>query len=73
MNKDRLLQIAAMIENSDPGKAAEIRKAVADFEGGRREGLNISVGIRYRLEKFDGEFVPGKTPVETIEGADILS
>ncbi len=53
-----------------PEKAAEIDRLVAECEAGKRDRVNVSVGIRYRLEKFDGEIVPGKQPCEVIEGHD---
>lgn len=73
MNRAALEQVASMIEATEPEKAAAIRQQLADLDRGRREGLNISIGITYKLQKFDGEFVPGKQPVEIIEGADVLS
>jgi len=51
-----------------PEKAAEIDKAVIEAQSGQRESLKISVGVKYRLEKFDGDYVPGKPPIEVLEG-----
>lgn len=51
-----------------PDKAAEIDRAIEDLIAGRRDGLKVDVGIKYRLEKFDGEYEAGKVPVEVIEG-----
>ena len=61
-------QIAHEIRNVWPEKAAEIDKIVAEAEGGQRESLSISVGVKYRLEKFEGNYQPGMTPIEIIEG-----
>ncbi|CDX26658.1 hypothetical protein MPL3356_60485 [Mesorhizobium plurifarium] len=72
MDRTDLERIAALIELSDPQKAAEIRARLAEADDGRREGLNISVGIAWRLQKFDGEFATNKRPVEVIEGVDTL-
>ncbi|WP_192246060.1 hypothetical protein [Mesorhizobium silamurunense] len=72
MNRSDLEKIAVLIEASDPEKAAEIRRRIAEVDAGRREGLNISVSIAWRLQKFDGEFATDKRPVEVIEGVDTL-
>jgi hypothetical protein len=61
-------QIAHEIRNVWPEKAAEIDRAIADAESGHRESLKIDVSIKYRLEKFEGEYEPGMTPIEIIEG-----
>jgi hypothetical protein len=66
----RLEQIAAMIESTDPLKAAELRRLAQEQMS---EGLKVSVGINWQLQKFDGDYSPDKMPVETLEGTDILS
>lgn len=54
-----------------PDKARAIDALVAAAHGaGKKDGLNIIVGISYKLEKFDGDLEPGKKPVEVIEGKD---
>jgi hypothetical protein len=63
-------QIAHELRHVWPEKAAEIDKLIAEAEGGRRESLSVSVGVKYRLEKYDGDFQPGMTPFEVIEGED---
>lgn len=64
----RAKQIADEIRPFWPEKAAEIDAAIIAAQSGHRDGLKINVGIKYRVEKYDGEFAPGKTPIETIEG-----
>lgn len=51
-----------------PERAAAIDARIADVESGKRDAMNLEVGITYRLEKFEGDIVPGKQPYETIEG-----
>lgn len=51
-----------------PEKAAEIDRAIADAESGKRDGVSVDVGVRFKLEKFAGEIAPGKLPYEVIEG-----
>jgi len=51
-----------------PAKAAEIDKAVQDLLDGNRDSLKVSAKITFKLEKFDGEYSPDKTPIEVIEG-----
>jgi hypothetical protein len=53
-----------------PGKAAEIETILARTDTARRGDIKIDVKIKYRLEKFDGDYEPGKQPFEVIEGAD---
>ncbi|MBX6392550.1 MAG: hypothetical protein IRY96_03680 [Burkholderiales bacterium] len=48
-----------------PEKAAEIDRAIA---GAQCDAVPVSVSISYRLEKFDGDYEPGKAPIEIIEG-----
>lgn len=51
-----------------PAQAGEIDAAIAEFEGGKRDGLSVTTSVRFKLEKFDGEIEPGKQPYEVIEG-----
>lgn len=54
-----------------PAKADEVERMLAaepDLE--RRAAIKINVSIKARLDKFDGEYEPGKRPVETIEIID---
>lgn len=64
----RAKAVADAIRNLLPDKAAEIDKAVLEAQSGQRESLKIDVSIKYRLEKFDGDYEPGMTPIEIIEG-----
>lgn len=72
MTKDEQIKRARAIADTlrpyMPEKAAEIDALIAQMEGGKRDTLNVSVGIAYRLEKYDGDYSPDKTPVETVEG-----
>lgn len=72
MTKDEQIKKAKAIAHEIrpvwPEKAAEIDRAIADAESGHRESLKIDVSIKYRLEKFEGEYEPGMTPIEIIEG-----
>ncbi len=75
---DREQQIADARRAADairgfaPAEAARIDAAIAELEHGGRDSLKVNVGIHFRLEKFDGEYEPGKQPVEVIEGHDNL-
>jgi len=60
--------VADAIRTAAPGLAEKIDRAILEAQSGRRESLNVDVGVKYRLEKFDGEYQPGMTPVEVIEG-----
>lgn len=70
----RARAIADTIRQALPDQAAAIDRLIAEVAAGTRpaEGLNIKVGIKYRLEKFDGDYAPDKAPVEVIEGTDNL-
>ena len=55
-----------------PDKAAEIERCLAaEPDDLRRANIKIDIGLRYRLEKFEGEYSPGMVPVEVFEGSDI--
>lgn len=54
---------ADMIRPLMPEKAAEIDAALAS----NPDTLNVNVSVSMKLEKFDGEYEPGKVPVEVIE------
>jgi hypothetical protein len=41
---------------------------LAEVEAGKRDLATINVGVSFRLEKFDGDYGPGVTPLETITG-----
>jgi hypothetical protein len=47
----------------------QIRKLLA---GEPVELAGMKVTARFKLEKFDGDYEPGKEPVEVIEGGDDL-
>lgn len=49
-----------------PEIAARIDQAVQELREGKRERLTVNVSVRATLEKFDGEYEPGKAPVETV-------
>lgn len=51
-----------------PEQAAEIDRLIIEAQSGQRESVKISVGVKYRLEKFVGDYVPGAHPVKVIEG-----
>lgn len=57
-----------------PDKAAEVEALLAQRAGGAAAAgdLKVKVGIRMRLEKFDGDCAPGKRPVEVIESHDTI-
>lgn len=60
--------VADAIRDVAPDLAAKLDRAIIDAQSGQRESIKMDVKVSYRLEKFDGEYEPGKTPVETIEG-----
>lgn len=64
----RAKAVADAIRELWPDKAAEIDRAIAALNAGQRDGLKVTTGLRFRLEKFDGEMTPGKQPAEVIEG-----
>lgn len=64
----RLRRAAQQLRTFAPDKAAEIERALAEVEAGKRDLATINVGINFRLEKFDGDYGPGLTPLETITG-----
>ena len=59
-----MTKIEQLIEfiKQNPGLRDEIDK--------KADGLGLKVKFDFRLEKFDGDYEPGKTPVEVIEGGD---
>lgn len=72
---ERAKRIANAIRSQMPEKAAEIDRLVDDIRAGAKPmeaALRIKASISYRLEKFDGDYQPGKQPVEVIEGTDNL-
>lgn len=68
----RAQAIADTIRAQWPEKAAEIGRAIAEVNSGKRDGITVTAAVRYRLEKFEGEIEPGKKPYEVIEGVDTL-
>lgn len=61
-------RIADEIRHIWPEKANEIDIAIENAKSGQRDGIKINVAIKYRVEKFDGEFKPGNKPIDVIEG-----
>ncbi|AHB50319.1 hypothetical protein W911_14310 [Hyphomicrobium nitrativorans NL23] len=72
MTRDEQIKRAKAIANAlrpyIPEKAREIDQLVSDLQGNKRETVEISVGVKYRIEKYEGDYSPEKTPVETVEG-----
>ena len=62
--------LADAIKAAWPEKAAEIYRLIAAIEAGHRERLHIDVKVKFRLEKFEGDYEPGKPPIEIIETED---
>ena len=71
---ERARRLAEELRSLWPEKAAEIDRLIAAVQAGEktRAALKIKVGIRYKVEKFHGEYEPGKKPFEIIEGTDEL-
>ncbi|MPZ36680.1 MAG: hypothetical protein GEU95_01235 [Rhizobiales bacterium] len=65
---DHARQVADAIRPQWPLKAAEIDRAIAEAEAGKRDSINLNVGIRFKLEKFAADAPPGTPPYEVIEG-----
>jgi hypothetical protein len=64
-------EAADRIRGMWPDKAAAIDALVAGAEGDPTKDFpRVKVTIEARLEKFDGEIEPGKTPVEVIDLID---
>jgi hypothetical protein len=70
MKLDRIKAIADEIRAQWPEKAAELDRLIEQASAGKRDGVNLKVGIKYRLEKFEGDYQPGMKPFEVIEGED---
>jgi hypothetical protein len=68
MSIERLRHLARQLRAFAPDKAAQIENALTEVEAGKRDLATISVGIDFRLQKFEGEYRPGLAPVEVIEG-----
>lgn len=64
----RLRRAAQQLRNFSPDKSAEIERALAEVDAGKRDLATISVGVTFRLEKFDGDYQQGLTPTIIIEG-----
>lgn len=73
MNIDEARALADQIRAQMPDKAKAIDALIAAANGQHNADLKIKVGIKYRLEKFDGDYEPGKKPVEVIEGVDEIT
>jgi len=58
-------RLAEALRHEMPALAARIEQMADDADAGKRDGLNIDVGIQYKLEKFEGD---STTPFEVIEG-----
>ncbi len=67
---DTARTLADTIRGAYPEKAAEVEAAIAQSEAEKKDGVNISVGIGFRLEKFHGAPKAGDKPYEVIEGSD---
>jgi hypothetical protein len=64
----RAKAVADAIRDAAPDLAAKIDRAILEAQSGQRESIQLDVSVKYKLEKFNGEYSPEKTPVETIEG-----
>lgn len=60
--------IATAIRPMWPQKAAELDRLIEAAETGKSDSIRVTATVHYTLEKFAGEFEPGKTPYETIQG-----
>lgn len=72
--KQQVVTLAWLREHF-PDKAAEVEALLAQQPGGGLQAagdLKVKVGIRMRLEKFDGDYAPGQRPVEVIESHDTI-
>jgi len=65
MTAEELRRLASHLP---PERAAALERALGEVDAGKRDLASINVGVRYRLEKFDGDFRPGLAPAEVIEG-----
>jgi hypothetical protein len=72
--KEEFDRALAVLREHWPEKAAEVdRLLAADPDRVARGDIKLSIGVRYTLEKFDGDYQPGMEPVEVIEGEDVLA
>lgn len=73
MSIERLKQVAVFLrERGDVAQAETLEKAIVEIASGRLDIAKVGVTLDYRLDKFDGEYEPGKEPVETITGREDL-
>lgn len=72
LNLIKAREVADKIRAVWPEKAALIDKLVAECESGKRDRLTVQGSIHLKLEKFDGEYSPDKTPVEVVQTRDEL-
>lgn len=73
MNVEFAKKVADEIRAALPEQAAKIDLLIAEAQAKRQDMVDVQVGIKYKLEKFAGDYVPGMQPVEVIEGTDTLS
>ena len=65
-------QLVALMQSGDEGArtAIELVMRHAAENGTKLDTSKVKARIRWRLEKFDGDYSPEKTPFEVIEGED---
>lgn len=61
-------QFAETIREANPALSEKILAALDELLSARRESLSLDVDISYKVEKFHGEYTPGKEPFEVITG-----
>jgi hypothetical protein len=71
MSRQEVQELIAELRSRMPEQAEKLQ-AYLDANETQHDGFRVNATISYKLEKFDGEYEPGKQPVEVLEGTDTL-
>ena len=65
-------ELVALMQSGDAGAQAAIELIMkhAAENGTKLDTSQVKAKLRWKLEKFDGDYSPEKTPFEVIEGED---
>lgn len=62
-----LQELIDSVKDRDPELAERLKKLAPP---GENDFTRLKVQVNFKLEKFDGDYEPGKQPVEVITGGD---
>ena len=78
MTKEELLSrleendpLRAFIDKLSPGTLEQVLQAADAAASNLVDGAKLKINIAFKLEKFEGEYAPGKKPFEVIESGGI--